>query len=108
MLHLMRVSFQDTQLSSNQTIRPHADFAAKYPPVGAIPTNIPQEWLDKLKSVQIANVPVATDVPGTDNQVTYPTGTDLQSKEVCAYSTGCLRDDDIWSLPEGVFGVRIE
>lgn len=25
----------------------------------------------------------------------------------CAYSTGCMRDDDIRDLPEGIFGVSV-
>lgn len=81
--------------------------AKEYPPVGAVPpvSGLPQEWLDKLKSATIANVPVSTPVVGTDNAVTYPTGTNLQSPEVCAFTTGCTRADDIFGLPEGIFGV---
>lgn len=81
---------------------------AAYPIAGDVPpvSGIPKAWLDKLKSVKIADVPVATKI--AENQVEYPAGINIASKEVCAFiGTACARADDIVDIPEGVLGVSL-
>lgn len=89
------------------------NLAATYPPALKVPevSTIPKAWLDKLEAVkgQIANVPVSTPVNSTDsNAVTYPNNTAayLESKDVCAYTTGCVTAD-IRDGPHGTFMVSI-
>jgi len=79
-----------------------------YPPALKVPevSTIPQAWLDKLKAVesQIAPVPISTPVASKDsNAVTYPNGTNLEGKDVCAFTTGCTMPDDIYAGPESTF-----
>lgn len=81
-----------------------------YPAELAVPKQSPKEWTDKLKSVQIADVPVAEKDPASDNAVIYPGNPSVDELsdpkgKYCAYSTGCMREGDIRDLPEGVFGV---
>jgi hypothetical protein len=88
--------------------------AANYPPPLAVPTNIPQAWLDKLKAVEgeIRNIPVAAERPGDPNAVDYPNSTltaDLADKtKICHYATGCWADDDIRDGPNGTFMVSMD
>lgn len=83
---------------------------SKYPAELQVPKQSPKEWTDKLKSVQIADVPVAQKDPASDNAVIYPGNPSMDELSdakgrYCAYSTGCMREGDIRDLPEGVFGV---
>lgn len=83
---------------------------SKYPAELQVPKQSPKEWTDKLKSVQIADVPVAQKDPASDNAVIYPGNPSMDELsdpkgKYCAYSTGCMRQGDIRDLPEGVFGV---
>lgn len=86
--------------------------ASKYPPQLHVPDNIPQAWTDKLKSVQIADTPVSSKDPNSDNAVIYPGNPSEQELgdpkgKYCAYAVGCVHDEDIRDLPEGVFGVSV-
>lgn len=87
--------------------------ASKYPAELQIPKTSPKEWTDKLKSVQIADVPVAQKDPASDNAVIYPGNPSIEDLtdpkgRYCAYSTGCMREGDIRDLPEGIFGVSTD
>lgn len=86
---------------------------SKYPAELQVPKQSPKEWTDKLKSVQIADVPVAQKDPASDNAVIYPGNPSMDELSdakgrYCAYSTGCMREGDIRDLPEGVFGLTFD
>lgn len=102
---------QSGQPAANPNAAPGSP-GSKYPAELKVPTQSPQAWLDKLKSVQIADVPVAKKDPNSDNAVIYPGNPSEQELadpkgKYCAYPVGCLRSDDIRDLPEGVFGVSV-
>ncbi|OWZ62787.1 chitin deacetylase [Cryptococcus neoformans] len=74
------------------------DYMSYYPGPGSTPnvSTIPQAWLDKLATVNLPNVPVATPDGG---RPTYPNNEDDGDSTICSFTDQCRVEDDLYSPP---------
>lgn len=72
------------------------DYMSYYPGPGSTPnvSTIPQAWLDKLATVNLPNVPVATPDGG---RPTYPNNEDDGDSTICSFTDQCRVEDDLYS-----------
>lgn len=78
-----------------------------YPSPGSTPniSTIPQAWLDKLATVQLPNVSVAT---ATGDVPTYPNNENDGDSNICSFTTQCVEPEDLFSPPgEKIWAVSI-
>lgn len=78
-----------------------------YPGPGSSPnvSTIPQAWLDKLATVNLPNVPVATPDGG---RPTYPNNEDDGDSTICSFTDQCRVEDDLYSPPgEKIWAVSV-
>ncbi|EAL21220.1 hypothetical protein CNBD2750 [Cryptococcus deneoformans B-3501A] len=75
-----------------------SDYLSYYPSPGSTPnvSTIPQAWLDKLATVQLPNVSVAT---ANDGRPTYPNNENDGDSEICSFTDQCYVEDDLYSPP---------
>lgn len=83
------------------------DYMSYYPGPGSTPnvSTIPQAWLDKLATVNLPNVPVATPDGG---RPTYPNNEDDGDSTICSFTDQCRVEDDLYSPPgEKIWAVSV-
>ncbi|KIR36165.1 chitin deacetylase [Cryptococcus deuterogattii MMRL2647] len=75
-----------------------SDYLSHYPSPGSTPnvSTIPQAWLDKLATVQLPNVSVAT---ASGEIPTYPNNEDDGDSTICSFTDQCVEPDDLFSPP---------
>ena len=79
-----------------------ASWQAQFPPYFVSPneTNIPQAWLDKLKSVKLPEGNPPSVLQGCCTPRYDKDGND---PSICSFSAGCHTAEDIFAGPDGVF-----
>ncbi|WRT67848.1 uncharacterized protein IL334_004822 [Kwoniella shivajii] len=84
-----------------------SNFTSNYPAAGATPPtdSLPQAWLDKLKSITLPDVSVATPNNGYP---TYANGETPQDQKICSFTYECTTEDDLYNPPNGVFALSFD
>lgn len=65
-----------------------------YPPIGAIVerNNVPQAWLDRLSTLSLPNIPVAT---GAETRQPQYAGRSPTDPEICSFTYECDNPEDL-------------
>ena len=94
--------------SSQLTTERIAEWAAPFPQAKPDPSQLPQEWVDALNTAiqagKIPNIPPSTPTGGNP---TYG-NLDPMSDEVCSTTYKCMKNNDTWNAPDGVFGASFD
>jgi hypothetical protein len=87
------------------------EWAGTYPPLGSTPNGslTPPAWIAALNAAvsagQIPNVPRTT---LTNSIVTYPTGVDPTSPQICSGDGFCRIPGDIWDGVAGIYASNFD
>ncbi|ORY25637.1 hypothetical protein BCR39DRAFT_543502 [Naematelia encephala] len=84
-----------------------ANFTSNYPTGWTTPTSdtLPKAWTDKLASIQMPNVSVATQNNGYP---TYPNGESGADSTICSFTYECTTSDDLLNPPDGVLALTFD
>ncbi|WWC88619.1 uncharacterized protein L201_003532 [Kwoniella dendrophila CBS 6074] len=84
-----------------------ANFTQNYPAAGSTPPSngLPQAWLDKLKSITLPDVSVATPNNGYP---TYANGETPSDEKICSFTYECTTKEDLYNPGQGIFALSFD